>query len=205
MKKFVFLMCMCCLMVLASCDLFKKDNKSKEPKAMTETVEQVFAADNQDMTETCKSDTGTTYVWFETQITMMNFLDAENASPEVMSVCNVFQSITAVDSTGADTYVYLYNHDAYGSKKTEIHDFWMEDNQMKKDDILLSFENAYEKVMASNFPKPHSRNCTLRKQVGSQDCNPQYIFGNVDAQLYVDARTGAVTDENPAFTKPDKK
>lgn len=189
-------------MVLASCDLFKKDNKSKEPKAMTETVEQVIAADVQDMNTTCKSDSD--YVWFESQITMMNFMDSETASPDVFAVCNVFQTVE-VDSTGADTYVYMFNHDAYGVEKNVIHDFWMEDSPIKKDDVQLSFKDAYDKMMASNYPKPHSRKCTLRKEVGPYDCNAQYVFGNTEGQLYVDAITGDVMNESPAYRKPDNK
>jgi hypothetical protein len=39
----------------------------------------------------------------------------------------------------------------------------------------------------------------LRKEVAPLDCNPQYIFGNKRAQLYVDAVTGEVKDYNPAY------
>lgn len=57
--------------------------------------------------------------------------------------------------------------------------------------------------MASNFPKPHSRNCVLRREIGPiPDVNPQYIFGNTKSQLYVDAVTGSVTNHTPAF-QPD--
>ena len=39
----------------------------------------------------------------------------------------------------------------------------------------------------------------LRKQVGPVDANPQWIFGNLHSQIYVDAVTGAVSKDNPAF------
>jgi hypothetical protein len=53
--------------------------------------------------------------------------------------------------------------------------------------------------MAANAPKPHSRQVVLRKEVGPNSINPQYIFGNFQAQLYVDAVTGDVKTKNPAF------
>ena len=51
----------------------------------------------------------------------------------------------------------------------------------------------------ANIPKPHSKNVVLRKEIGSLDANPQYIFGNSQAQVYVDAVTGEVRGYNPAF------
>lgn len=65
--------------------------------------------------------------------------------------------------------------------------------------ISLTFKEAYQKIMEINFPKPHSKQCVLRKPLGPIDCHPQYIFGNIRSQLYVDAITGGVTDKNPAF------
>lgn len=70
---------------------------------------------------------------------------------------------------------------------------------MHVEDIEITFNEAFQRVMESNYPKPHSKNCVLRKEVGSTDYHPQYIFGNPHAQLYVDAVTGEVTDKNPIY------
>ena len=70
---------------------------------------------------------------------------------------------------------------------------------MDKEPIKITFAEALEKLNQVNFPKPHSRYCVLRKEVGPKDANVQYIFGNSKAQLYVDAVTGEVTDLNPVF------
>lgn len=72
---------------------------------------------------------------------------------------------------------------------------------MNEEVINISYKEAYEKMMEANYPKPHSKHCVLRKEVGPYDCNPQYIFGNIEAQIYVDAVTGAVSDQSPAFNK----
>ena len=53
--------------------------------------------------------------------------------------------------------------------------------------------------MEVNLPKPHSKHVVLRKQIGPKACNPQWIFGNITSQIYVDAVTGEVNSKNPAF------
>jgi hypothetical protein len=75
----------------------------------------------------------------------------------------------------------------------------MEDSPLDKEPVKVTFAEALEKLNQVNFPKPHSRYCVLRKEVGPKDANVQYIFGNSHAQLYVDAVTGEVTDHNPVF------
>ena len=68
--------------------------------------------------------------------------------------------------------------------------------------MTVTFNEVLEKINEVNMPKPHSKQCVLRKQVGPVAANPQYIFGNVKSQIYVDAINGKVSDENPAFPKP---
>ena len=68
-----------------------------------------------------------------------------------------------------------------------------------------SVMQAYEKMMNANCPKPHSRHCVLRREVGPiADINPQYIFGNDQMQVYVDAMTGEVRTNNPVFPEDFK-
>lgn len=62
---------------------------------------------------------------------------------------------------------------------------------------------AYERLMATNYVKPHSRHCVTREMVGEVPCNPKYIFGNLEAQICVDVVTGDVTDTHPAFKDVD--
>ena len=98
----------------------------------------------------------------------------------------------------ADVFVVLAAHTPEATTYEVKEGFWVEDCDMANEEIKLSFKDAYEKIMAVNLPKPHSRNCVLLKPLG-HGCNPQYIFGNKTAQLYVDAVTGEVSDKNPAF------
>lgn len=137
------------------------------------------------------------YRWYETNIRLVNFLDEEYAG--IDEVVNVFQTVESRDEHSFDTVVYKFQHTAEGTVEGSTHGFWIEDEPLNDEQITVTFVQALEKVNEVNLPKPHSRYAVLRKQVGPVDANPQWIFGNVRAQLYVDAVTGEVSTENPAF------
>ena len=127
-----------------------------------------------------------------------NFLDEENDG-SLAEVVNVFQAVIERGS-GFDTKVYKFQHFSDGTNVNDsINGFWVEDQPLNEEAIKLTYKEAYDKLMATNCPKPHSRYVTLRKQVGPIDANPQYIFGNLRETVFVDAVTGEVSDVNPAF------
>lgn len=162
----------------------------------TLNVEHVVATDKQAMFTQFNKD----YRYFESQITLKNFMDGENASAEVAEINNVFQVVDiAEDQKSADVHVVMFNHVGEKTETTVIHSFWMEDYPLNDEAIKVTFEQAFDKMMKANIVKPHSRKCTLRKEVGPKDANPQWIFGNSRAQVYVDAVTGDVSAINPAF------
>ena len=164
----------------------------------TLNVEHVTATDKQAMYTQFAKD----YRYFETQITLKNYLDSENASAEVAEITNVFQVVdVAEDEKSADVYVVMFNHAGEKTEQKVIHSFWLEDMVLNDEAIKLTFEQAFEKLMQANIVKPHSRKCTLRKEVGPKVANPQYIFGNMKAQVYVDAITGDVSATSPSFDK----
>lgn len=159
------------------------------------TVENLISLDRQAMYVAHGGD----YRWYETGVQLKNWLDEENDGTIDM-VVNVFQVIEEYDSTSFDTFVYKYQHFSDGSVNEEgIHGFWVEDYPLNEEVIKVSFKEAFEKIQEVNYPKPHTRQVVLRKQVGPVDANPQWIFGNLHSQLYVDAVTGEVRPTNPAF------
>jgi hypothetical protein len=159
------------------------------------TVENLISLDRQAMYVAHGGD----YRWYETGVQLKNWLDEENDGTVDM-VVNVFQVIEEYDSTSFDTFVYKYQHFSDGSVNEEgIHGFWVEDYPLNEEVIKVSFKEAFEKIQEVNYPKPHTRQVVLRKQVGPVDANPQWIFGNLHSQLYVDAVTGEVRPTNPAF------
>lgn len=190
-KVFILLMAISLMFSFNSCDWFSK-NKDNEKKEII--VENVVKADRDYMTE----NYGNTYVWYETQIYLNDYLD-EECDGSFSEIVDVFQVITTIDSAKFDTKVIKMYHVADSSYIEEIEGFWVEDMNMNDEIISVTYKQAFQLINEVNFPKPHSKNCVLRKEVGPIEANPQYIFGNIESQLYVDALTGDVTDESPSF------
>lgn len=178
MKK-VFSIIMCGLMLLTVACTKKKDS----------LLEQSLKSDFAYMEKTY----GEEFVWYEAQIVTNEWFDESNAVT-VASVTNVFQYI----EEGQPHVVMLKHYD--GQCDTTItEDFWIEDCAIEPNNVIITFKDAYEQMMKSNFPKPHSQKCAIRKSVGPYDSNAQYTFGNIESTLYVDAKTGDVSLYDPAF------
>lgn len=207
MKKVI----LCLLLTVLSLGLFNSctgcSNESNEvpvtdsvevvAEPSTFVVENLISTDRQYMYMNYGGD----YRWFETCIVLQDFLDEENDGT-ITGVSNVFQVVDiSEDGKSADVHVILTSHTpdttAYDVKQA----FWVEDMPMENEAIKVTFTQAFEKLMATNCPKPHSKHVVLRKQVGPVDANPQYIFGNMNEVVFVDAVTGEVSTENPCFPK----
>ena len=190
MKKFIFALLTLFIVSCNGCD--KKDVVVGE-QAATLNVENVTGTDKQYMFTNYGGD----YRWYESCIVLKDFLD-EECDGTITGISNVFQVVNERDN-GADVFVVLAAHTPDTTAYEVKHGFWVEDFPMNEDSIQVTFAEAFEKLNEVNLPKPHSKQCVLRKQIGPVPCNPQYIFGNVRAQIYVDAITGDVSDNNPAF------
>ena len=195
MKKFLVFLMGVMLMIGVSACTCSRQKKDVDPAVTELVVENVVSLDRQAMNLAHGDD----YRWFETGVQLKNWLDEENDG-SIDMVVNVFQVVEKYDSTSFDTFVYKYQHFSDGTVNEEgIHGFWVEDYPLNEEAIVVTFKEAFEKVQESNLPKPHTRQVVLRKQVGPKEANPQWIFGNLKEQIYVDAVTGAVSDKNPAF------
>lgn len=178
MKKFIFVtMALALLLGATSC---KKQ----------QTVEKTITSDY-----TYMSEHHPDFVWYESQITLADYLD-NSSSTAFKYVDNVFQYFE-----DGQPHVIIFTHTGGKVDSTKHNDIWIEDCAMTPADIKLTYTQAYEQVMKSNYPKPHSKNCILREPVGPYSCNPQYVFGTIDEPLFVDAVTGKVVNTDPAFNK----
>lgn len=201
MRKFIFVMMLAIITMLTSCEGKKNEeqqNFNDETKVESLIVDNTISTDREFMFLNYGGD----YRWFETCILMKNFMD-EETDGSVEAVTSIFQVVTEVGSGCYDTHVIMTVHTLDTSTIEVKEGFWVEDYPLNNEAICISFEEAFTKLMESNYPKPHSRHCVLRKEVGPVFTNPQYIFGNSRAQIYVDATTGEVSDINPVF--PDAK
>lgn len=163
-----------------------------------ETIPHMISTDRQQMFLQVQND----YRWYETCVEFDNFLDEENDGT-VHGVVNIFQAIVE-KGNGADVTVYSFTHLADTMAIYPKQGFWIEDFPLNEEVIKLSWKEAFDKIMATNAPKPHSKQAVLRKPIGPLDCNAQYVFGNIQSQLWVDAVTGDVKNSNPAFPEAFK-
>lgn len=175
-----------CLALFTACQC--STNKVEDVKTLN--LETTISMDREDMYVSYKD-----YKWFESEIVLKDYLN-EECDGTIENITNVFQ-ITENDS---DAHVILITHTPKENVKNIKHGFWVGDQILNNEEIKLTFKDAFEKVQQSNYPKPHSRQCVLRKELGPKPgINTQYVFGNQNAQLYVDAVTGDVTNKNPNF------
>ena len=180
---------------VSACTCTQQKKEASEPAVAELVVENVISADREAMYLAHGGD----YRWYETGVQLQNWLDEENDGA-IALVVNVFQTVESRESGSFDTFVYKYQHFSDGSVNEEgIHGFWVEDYPLENEAIKVTFAEAFQKVQEVNLPKPHTRQVVLRKQVGPKPANPQWIFGNLRSQIYVDAVTGEVSKDNPAF------
>lgn len=191
MKKIILAIITLVIINACSCNQSKKNYPAIVSNI---NAEELISLDRQDMYLTYGED----YRWYETSITLKEFMDSENADSLIESISNIFQTLIASDD-GTDVHVVMRSHYGDTVSVKVLSGFWVEDFPLNNESITLTFTDAYNKLMETNIPKPHSRQVVLRKEVGPIDANPQWIFGNIKQHVYVDAVTGNVTINNPAF------
>ncbi len=192
----MILVCLSLMFGFTACE--KKKTAVLDDKAVNQTefvVENLISMDRQDMF----TNYGKVYRWYETCIVLDEFMD-EECDGSIKGVSNVFQTIEEFEEGKSfDTHVVMFTHTPDTTAVEVKWGFWVEDFPLNDEVIKVTFKEAFDKVMATNYPKPHSQHVVLRKEIGPNDANPQYIFGNSHAQIYVDAVTGEVSDKNPVF------
>ena len=189
MKK-VFLFLMAALLL---CACHKTKSAQVKPDNVI-NVSELISSDNADMTSRYDD-----YVWYETQILLNNFIDDEYAG--VSEVTNIFQIVES-EGDSYDTKVIRYTHNGTSDTREEIPGFWVEDCII--DTVAITFEHSLDIINQVNFAKPHSKHVVLRRELGPVINNAQWIYGNIQSQLYVDAVDGIVRDSSPSFPKENE-
>ena len=192
------------LFTACSCNSTQKDvtlANSTEVKDSTVAlnVEHTIAMDRQTMYLKFKDN----YRWYETEILLPYFLDSDSATSNPVMIVNILQSVVE-EGNGFDTWVWKFQHFPDGTVlKDSIQGFWIENYSLNEEVLTVKYTEAYDKMMAVNYKKPHSRHVTLRNPIGPVAVNTQWIFGNIKEQIWVDAVTGECKNSNPAF--PEEK
>ena len=188
-------------MSCTGCNSSKEDIKLQDSvvAAAVLDVEHSIALDRQTMYVNYKDD----YRWFETEILLPEFMDSDSATSNPEMIVNVLQSIVE-KGNGADVWVHKFQHFKDGTiAHDSIQGFWIENYALNDEVIKLKYTEAWDRMMAANYPKPHSKHVTLRNPIGPVAVNTQWIFGNIHEQIWVDAVTGDTKNSNPAF--PEEK
>ena len=163
-------------------------------------VENIIKTDNEQMKKGFDADE---FKYYESYAIFDKFFDSDSSN-WISEMCVVFKVLDNEKKVGSkDTRVMIFAHRpgvTFVDKKAGI---FVENYNLKLDSIKVTFIQAYEKLMFSKLKKPRSKFCSLRCQYGDVKANPQYVFGNASEQIYVDAITGEVKNENPVF--PGKK
>lgn len=184
MKKNFIILLLVSLMTFCSCE---RCNKPLEP-AMT--IENVIKLDKDVMVSKDKES----FIWLETLVRLESYLDEENDG-SYDEVVNVFQTIN-----NGEPMVYKFQHFKDGTNTADsIIGFWIEDHPLLDSLLNVPYDSAFVLMSKANLPKPHSKNAILRNPIGPKLCNPQWVFGNIDTQIWVDATDGNISKSNPAF------
>lgn len=183
------------LILFCSChSCYKEKNDNAVIKQDSIIVKNIISTDKEAMYLIDKN-----YKWFETMVLLNNYLDEENDG-SIAEIVNVFQTIKDYDGKSFDTKVYKFQHFPDGTcLKDSIDGFWIEDSPLVDTLKIIPFKKAFEIMQEVNLPKPHSRHACLRLPLGPKDCNPQWVFGNLESQIWVDATDGTAKSSNPAF------
>lgn len=147
---------------------------------------------------------GKEYQWRNSRVILNDTVTMENIDDlHVVAVNDVF---FYWDSQKGPMVQYINSHVKYGVQiPYPINDVWIEDADMSDKPIKLSAEEALMRLKEWNGILP--KDCDfiiLRLPVGPNDCNVQWVFGDVYDVLFIDAVTGEIRDYDPAFN-PNKK
>lgn len=200
--------------VATGCSSCQSENKKQENvpdvKVLALTPETCISNDRQAIFLRTPKDY--TLLWMQTEITLTSFLtDAAIQDATVMEVTNGFQTLHEMEIEGhkaIDTKVTLITTNTMATDSLVMQTFYLDNKPLNDKQITLTFKDAIGKALQANCPKPQTRICVLRCPVGPVGVeDAYYMFGNEDLDtpmIFVNARTGDVTTENPAFTKPSE-
>ena len=193
MKKLFFtLLALFGLVMFVGCSSCSKP----EPEPKGELVfENLVSVDKQCVYMNYAKD----YIWYEMQVTLNDYLDSDSCDGSFSDAFDVFQYVKTVGKF-EKPFVVMFSHNVEGLDSVNVvQSSWLEDVPLVDSLIKISYKEAFEIAMKSDLQKPHSIHACLRNPLGPKQVNPQYVFGNIHKQIWIDAKTGEASDTNPAF------
>ena len=145
--------------------------------------------------------------WMQAEATWTSFLtDASAADATLMEVTDCFQAQKVVNEKGSTVCkVTIVTTNTMSTDSVVLeHSFYLDNYPLDDKAIVLSFEDAWQRALEANCEKPQTRVAVLRSPVGPVHVDDAYyIFappgGAKQPFIFVNARTGDVSTNNPAF------
>lgn len=194
MKKITTTIAAVVLAMLCACSFDRKDDKPLTTEVSLRVLipEDLIKEDHSYM----KRYYGEEYRWHGCYILYHNYLD-EGGGGAIEEVTNIFQ-VRSDTSNSHDVNMIIKKHTLDDDTTDSIKSLWVEEDvPMFLSDIQITHRQAT--IAARKEGELHTKHLVLRKQLGPMPANPQYIFGNNQGLVFVDAITGDVSHESPAF------
>ena len=186
---------------------YLKRKDETQPMIFEEILESDKAYIEQYIQKNFKNPDEVSKYWWESSFTMDKYFTDQNAHEnKINSIINIFSVGVNIDSTNNEiknNVIMIYHENDITNITEHKNAIWTGDNNLyeRTDQIVKTFEQAYKLMYDSEYDKIESRQCVLRATLGPSGATtpPQFIFGNIHNQIYVDAMTGTVLNYNPAF------
>ena len=196
MEKYAIIFAAIMCIVFCACSFNKKD----ETPFTTEVSLRVLIPEdlNKSDHDYMKKYYGEEYRWHGCYILYHNYLD-EGGGGAIDEVTNIFQVRSDTDKSH-DVNMVIKKHTLDGDNTDIIKSLWVEEDvPMFLSDIKVTHREAT--ISARKEGNLHTKHLVLRKQLGPNATNPVYIFGNNQGLIFVDAKTGRLTHDSPAFAR----
>lgn len=140
---------------------------------------------------------GSNYRWYESSALLKTYLD-EGSDGEIEDMMNVFM-VRSDPGNSYDTNILMIHHDVTGTGYFHLKSKWVEEDVFIEPYLVrYTFKDSLVKAQSVK-PMLHTKHVVLRKQLGPNNSNPQYIYGNNHGLLFIDADTGTISHDSPAF------
>ena len=193
MEKIAIVMAAIVALLFCSCSL-SKSNFTTTVSLRVLIPEDLNKSDHDYM----KRHYGDEYRWHGCYILYYNYLD-EGGGGAIEEVTNIFQ-VRSDEKNSHDVNMIIKKHTLDGDTTDIIKSLWVEEDvPMFLSDIKVTHREAT--IAARKEGNLHTKHLVLRKQLGPNATNPVYIFGNNQGLIFVDAKTGRLTHDSPAFAR----
>lgn len=195
MKIFNFIIAVFFVSIVCSCASVMQEKEEIEDGERDLEVENCIKTDTAYLVEKYGKDN---FRWYECSMQLRDYLDDELNDGTIVELTNIFMILSDKDNS-FDTNIIMFRHTVKEDTIQILPSLWVEEDVNIKEHLVdVKFKTAVKLARKSN-PKLHTKHAVLRKHLGPLDINPQYTFGNNHGLIFVDAATGVVSYEQPAF------